>query len=446
MHLFSQLDKFLHLQTQHDPPTRPIASHNDRHVLTMYTNPTRKRHRSISSSSSPDSPPTLPSSTDPTRPSSRSVSPQPDSDFESLPAHLVNGAPRRKRRRKSAYGVAGGEGRREGRAEPFIRTGFEDMVLESDGEDVYTTVQEVPSNGYPVHGQQEELVDSPPTTSRNYFTFPQNINPAFYDTYRTRDAAEPDTQGDTLVMNDADVVQPQSVETPEGEVPPQRWRMGKEPWRTAGDPMVEDVSDPEAGGKSRFTNRGKTWYEPEKDRELSPQGSVMIDADKGTGIIVTSLSDTESEPTSPEPTTPPIDLSSTTDEIIELPPADRLTQPGSRGFTIHPTLLNRLNRMSGGADQGSRMPFRKVPDYGQTQERGLILYRTPGRTFNGVGRRPGGMESDDEEDTADRFQLLPDDQDGEMMAVEPDDGVAGMEDVEVDQSGIMEDVDSMEIG
>lgn len=56
------------------------------------------------------------------------------------------------------------------------------------------------------------------------------------------------------------------------------------------------------------------------------------------------------------------------------------------------------------------------------------------------------MESDDEEDTADRFQLLPDDQDGEMMAVEPDDGVAGMEDVEVDQSGIMEDVDSMEIG
>jgi hypothetical protein len=321
------------------------------------------------------------------------------------------------------------------------------MVLESDGEDGYTAAQ-YPAQGYPVYGQQEELVDSPPTTSRNYFTFPQNVNPAFYDTYRTRDAAEPDPQGDTLVMDVADIVQPQSVETPEGEVPPQRWRTGKEPWRAAGDPMVEEVSDPEAGGKSRFTSRGKTWYEPEKDREYSIRFGqrVMMDANEGTGIIVTSLSDTESEPTSPEPATPPIDLSSTTDEIIELPPADRLTQPGSRGFTIHPTLLNRLNRMSGGADQASRLPFPKVPGYGPTQERGLILYRTPGRTFDGVGRRQGGMESDDEEDTADRFQLLPDDQDGEMMAVEGEDGVAGMEDVEVDESGIMEDVDSMEIG
>lgn len=199
------------------------------------------------------------------------MSPQPDSDFESLPAHLINGAPRRKRRRKSAYAVAGGDGR-DGRAEPFIRTGFEDMVLESDGEDGYTAAQ-YPAQGYPVYGQQEELVDSPPTTSRNYFTFPQNVNPAFYDTYRTRDAAEPDPQGDTLVMDVADIVQPQSVETPEEEVPPQRWRTGKEPWRAAGDPMVEEVSDPEAGGKSRFTSRGKTWYEPEKDRGYSSWGT-----------------------------------------------------------------------------------------------------------------------------------------------------------------------------
>lgn len=62
------------------------------------------------------------------------------------------------------------------------------------------------------------------------------------------------------------------------------------------------------------------------------------------------------------------------------------------------------------------------------------------------------MESDDEdEDAADRFQVLSEDGgvngDAEMMVEQDqDDGVAGMEDVEVDQSGIMEEVDSMEIG
>lgn len=204
----------------------------------MFANPTRKRHRSISSSSA-ESPPTLPSSEDPTR----SPTP-PDSDFESLPAHLVHGLPR-KRRRKDV-----------GKEEPFIRTGFEDMVLESEGEDEgFPTPRQGPVNAFPGYGGQEELVDSPPTSSRNYFTFPQNMNPAFYDTYRTRDAGEPDPQGDTWVVDDADIVQPQSVVTPDGEAPPR--------WRGTGDPMVEDVSDPEAGGK----RRGKTWYEPEKDRE-----------------------------------------------------------------------------------------------------------------------------------------------------------------------------------
>lgn len=213
---------------------------------------TRKRHRSVSSSS-PDSPPTLPSSEDPTR----SPSPRPDSDFESLPAHLTGAAPRKKRRRKDV-----------GREEPFIRTGFEDMVLESDGEDGVATPRQARVNRFPVYGQQEALVDSPPppptpnSNSRGYFTFPQNVNPAFYDTYRTRDAGEPDPQGDTPVVDDAKIVQPQSVVTPDAdaEAPPSRWQA---PWRRTGDPMVEDVSDPEAGGKQR----GKTWYEPEKDRE-----------------------------------------------------------------------------------------------------------------------------------------------------------------------------------
>jgi hypothetical protein len=123
---------------------------------------------------------------------------------------------------------------------------------------------------------------------------------------------------------------------------------------------------------------------------------------------------------------------------------DRLTQPGNRGFTIHPTLLSRLNRMSE-ADR-SRLPFLPSKSGSRgTEERGLILYRTPGRTFNGVPRPEEEMDSDDEDSA--RFQVLPDEEEADAMEVEIEgDGVAAMSDVEVERSGIMEDVDSMEIG
>lgn len=169
-------------------------------------------------------------------------------------------------------------------------------------------------------------------------------------------------------------------------------------------------------------------------------------ADPFAGIIVTSLSDTESD-TSPEPTTPPIDLSAATpDSVIEIPPADRLTQPGTRGFTIHPTLLSRLNRMSE-ADR-SRLPFLPGKSSGgRTEERGLILYRTPGRTFNGI---PPPEEMDSDEEDSGRFQVLPDEEEAmstDGMEVENEgEGPVAMSDVEVERSGIMEDVDSMEIG
>ena len=170
---------------------------------------------------------------------------------------------------------------------------------------------------------------------------------------------------------------------------------------------------------------------------------ILAHALASVGIVVTSLSDTESDD-SPDPATPPIDLSAATDEIIEIPSSDQLTQPGSRGFTIHPTLLNRLNRMT--EAERSRLPF-GPGRYPRTEERGLILYRTPGETLNGV-TRTGEMDSDD--DDGDRFQVLPDEEamstDGMEVEPEPDGGMAAMSDVEVDQSGIMEDVDSMEIG
>lgn len=134
-----------------------------------------------------------------------------------------------------------------------------------------------------------------------------------------------------------------------------------------------------------------------------------------------------------------------TDEIIEIPSAEKLSQPGSRGFTIHPTFLNRLGRMS--EAERSRLPF-LPPRNGSTQERGLVLYRTPEQMFNS-SRKNNGMESDDEDDdTARRFQVLPDDYDDTAMMVEDegDADVVPMSDIEVDGSGITEEVDSMELG
>ncbi|KAJ9100097.1 hypothetical protein QFC19_005777 [Naganishia cerealis] len=164
-----------------------------------------------------------------------------------------------------------------------------------------------------------------------------------------------------------------------------------------------------------------------------------------SGIVVTSLSDTESETSSTDPSTPPIDLSNNADEIIEIPSADKLTQPGTRGFTIHPTFLNRLGRMS--EEERRRLPF-IPPRSNPTQERGLVLYRTPGRLFNGVRKNNGIESDDDEEDDTTRFQVLPDDYgDADMMVEdEGDTGVTAMSDIEVDGSGITEEVDSMEIG
>jgi hypothetical protein len=95
----------------------------------------------------------------------------------------------------------------------------------------------------------------------------------------------------------------------------------------------------------------------------------------------------------------------------------------------------------------SRLPFLPSRN-GSTPERGLILYRTPDQIFNSTRKR-NGMESDDEDDdSSDRFQVLPDDYDDAEMAVEDDEDVdvVPMSDIEVDGSGITEEVDSMEIG
>ncbi|KAJ9125520.1 hypothetical protein QFC22_000481 [Naganishia vaughanmartiniae] len=408
----------------------------------MFTVPSRKRPRSSYSSSPEDPSPFSPNgeSTSLKRDSSASISPtgsRPDSDFESLPAHLVNEAPSRKRRRKEK-GVEGNgiTNSSHGKPAPFIRTGFESMALESDGEDAYLAAGGCVTQQPEVHEfgeQQEEFVDDFPSVTSKDFAFQPNGNSAFYDTYHTQDASIPDIRGHLPIVDNMRVVQPASVEmpSPDQEIPSfiRKQPAARAPYgREAAEVTVEEDMDPEAGGIPQSKTKGKSWYEPEKDR-----------------IVVTSLSDTESETSSPGPSTPPIDLSTTTDEIIEIPSAEKLSQPGSRGFTIHPTFLNQLGRMS--EAERSRLPF--LPSrHRSTQERGLVLYRTPEQIFRGA-RKSNAMESDDEDDaTADRFQVLPDDYDDADMMVEEDGDVdvVPMSDIEVDGSGITEEVDSMEIG
>ncbi|KAJ9109196.1 hypothetical protein QFC21_000525 [Naganishia friedmannii] len=397
----------------------------------MFTVPSRKRPRSSYSSSPEDPSPFSPDAigtTSLTRDSSTSISPsgsRPDSDFESLPAHLVNEVPSRKRRRKAKVEeIDGSINPNHARPAPFIRTGFESMALTSDGEDGYlapvgTGEPEVQESGE----QQEEFVDDSPSVTFKAFSFQPNGNPALYDTYRTQDASIPDMQGHLPIVDNMRVVQPASIEmpSPDQEVPSfiRRQPEVRAPLvREAAEVTVEEDMDPESGGIPQSKKRGKSWYEPEKDH---------------------------SETGSPGPSTPPIDLSTTMDEIIEIPSAEKLSQPGSRGFTIHPTFLNQLGRMSDA--ERCRLPFLPSRN-GSTQERGLVLYRTPGQICNGA-RNSNGMESDDEDDdTSDRFQVLPDDyDDAEMMVEEDGDAdVVPMSDIEVDGSGITEEVDSMEIG
>ncbi|KAJ9100098.1 hypothetical protein QFC19_005778 [Naganishia cerealis] len=250
----------------------------------MFTVPSRKRPRSTSSSSPEDSihsSPKAPGSKTLTQYSSQSNSPNgscSDSDFESLPAHLVNQAPSRKRRRKESIEGRKVHGKKHhGRPPPFIRTGFEKMALDSDGEEGHLASDGLDAQQPETHEfgeQQEEFVDDSPSVTFKDFSFQPNGNSAFYDTYRTQDTSIPDTQGRLPAVDNMRVVQPASVEmpSPDQEIPTsiREQQEGKIPFiREAVDGMVEDDMDPEAGGtaQSGKKKKGKTWYEPEKDRK-----------------------------------------------------------------------------------------------------------------------------------------------------------------------------------
>jgi len=129
---------------------------------------------------------------------------------------------------------------------------------------------------------------------------------------------------------------------------------------------------------------GPGWYEPEKDR-----------------IIITSLSSPESSP-------PPPDRRrsmSPDSERRQYSYAENrhLSQPGSQGFTISPSLLTHI--LNAQRDQ-----FNHTPEY-PSQERGLVLYRPLGITPDPVVQQWNQNDNVPLGNDSDRFEEVDSDED-----------------------------------
>lgn len=151
------------------------------------------------------------------------------------------------------------------------------------------------------------------------------------------------------------------------------------------DDMDLDMDGEDEGPRhhSRW-RKGTSSYEPEKDRK-SPQIVHGITDTNGTGVVVTSLSDTESEDSSTE--------SSSSRKPIDL------NQPGAQGFTLSPSLLTHLLNTQRGQ-------FAPPPPH---QEKGLILYRPLG-----IPPGPDIVQQWPGQDDSSRFEELDDDENTNM--------------------------------
>ncbi|EJT51843.1 hypothetical protein A1Q2_03010 [Trichosporon asahii var. asahii CBS 8904] len=212
--------------------------------------------------------------------------------------------------------------------------------------------------------------------------------------------------------------QPTSVEQPEIITP-------TTPKHTTGPPHVDYMdsahkrkisrdmdSSPELRSKRRRpstdfdmdlpdSQRGKGWYEPEKDR-----------------IVVTSL-----DSPSPEPS-PELDDMRSRSTTASPPPRDsgeaynyeenrNLSQPGQNGFTISPSLLTHI--LNAQRDQFGTQPNFSV----EPAERGLVLYRPLGgmpaedvvRQWQQKAKRAKQVRPQIPDPDGHRFELVDDDED-----------------------------------
>lgn len=243
-----------------------------------------------------------------------------------------------------------------------------------------------------------------------------------------------------------------------------------------------------AAGRSKIYRQPRS-YEIEKDRESRP-ALPMLDGETEArashpGVVVTSLSDTESERSAASttrskhgPIADRIDAGEDDDDdIIELTrpstsssaASETILQPGDgrNGFILSPTYLSAIDRnaLSANDRQGLAELVRKLRSGGsgpwqsqmqRDRQGGMIVYRRP----PGYGKGPFSMTRNNtngkmlEQDASHRFELVNED-DVSMQ------GTAGMEDVAMnddEDTGFMineasapqpmesEDNDTMEIG
>jgi hypothetical protein len=190
----------------------------------------------------------------------------------------------------------------------------------------------------------------------------------------------------------------------------------------------------------------------------------MTLCDGFTGIVVTSLSDTESS-SPPSPSERILEIpNNSMDSIIDLDTlassplpnnGAHIHQPGPGGFTISPSFLSRLNRhqLRESAEE------KAFPSYGfpagYQGEKGLVMYRPPplfGMGMNSARSSRNGVSDDDdaEEDRLDlgaRIEEINDDEeeievDGNRMR---DNAAMDAMDMDVD-NGLVDDVEGMDIG
>jgi hypothetical protein len=149
-----------------------------------------------------------------------------------------------------------------------------------------------------------------------------------------------------------------------------------------------DTDDEDQREHTRWRKNASS-YEPEKDRKLTSLPSGSTHTDSCSGIVVTSLSDTESEDSSTEPTS--------------THKSNKLDQPGEQGFTLSPSLLTHL--LNTQRDKFTTMP---------PQEKGLILYRPLGiLPAPQIVQQWPGQDFINQDDSS-RFEELDDDENTEM--------------------------------
>ena len=275
---------------------------------------------------------------------------------------------------------------------------------EVDEDDLFETTPRVADE------LQVELLPNTPRRTRRPYPFPSasssdssgeesrtSEDPYTFTTRRHRNRALQSQQSDVVEqpipfeeipddLSIQDVTEPRGTKRRDETQPHRRQKRRRED-------MDLDMEMDEEEGKRDHSKwrRNTTSYEPEKDRK-----SPISCLDKYTdlaGVVVTSLSDTESEDSS--------------SESISSSQRSDLNQPGAQGFTLSPSLLTHLLN-------SQRNHFAPTPH----QEKGLILYRPLGipPTPDIVQQWPG-------QDDSSRFEELDDDENTAMGGQEDTGGM-----------------------